>query len=123
MEALNALSSQQNENIWAEAYYILTNILEPIIPHASWELSNRLFELKNFENKLEIKDEVFTKDSILMAVTINGKKRAEIEVNPNASNDDILNIAKENCAKWLENAIIIKEIVVANKLVNFVIKG
>ena len=46
MEALNALSSQQNEAIWAEGYYILTNILEPIIPHASWELSNRLFELK-----------------------------------------------------------------------------
>ena len=54
MEALNALSIQQNEVIWAEGYYILTNILEPIIPHASWELSKRLFELKNFENSLSI---------------------------------------------------------------------
>ena len=123
MEALNALSSQQNEAIWAEGYYILTNILEPIIPHASWELSNRLFELKNFENSLNVKDEVFTKDSIVLAITINGKKRTEIEVNPTASNDEVLALAKEKSKKWLENATILKEIVVPNKLVNFVIKG
>ena len=123
MEALNALSSQQNEAIWAEGYYILTNILEPIIPHASWELSNRLFELKNFENSLNVKDEVFTKDSIVLAITINGKKRTEIEVSPTASNDEVLALAKEKSKKWLENATILKEIVVPNKLVNFVIKG
>jgi len=123
MEALNALSTQQNEAIWAEAYYILTNILEPIIPHASWELANRLFELKNFENSLEVKQEVFTKDSIVLAITINGKKRTEIEVTPGASNEEVLAVAKEKSKKWLENATIIKEIVVPNKLVNFVIKG
>ena len=41
--------------IWAEGYYILTNILEPIIPHACWELSNQLFNLENFNKKLEVK--------------------------------------------------------------------
>lgn len=123
MEAMNSLQAQKNETIWAEAYYILTNILEPIIPHTSWELSNRYFQLENFKDTLEIKNEVFVQDSIVLAVTINGKKRAEIEVSPNSSNDEVLQIAKKSAKKWLENSTIIKEIVVPNKLVNIVIKG
>ncbi|HJE03282.1 Leucine--tRNA ligase subunit alpha [Aliarcobacter thereius] len=123
MEALNSLQVQKNEAIWAEAYYILTNILEPIIPHTSWELANEFFDLENFEKTIEIKNEVFEQDSIVLAVTINGKKRSEIEVSKDASNEEILKLAKKSSEKWLENATIIKEIVVPNKLVNIVIKG
>ncbi|MEN5387143.1 leucine--tRNA ligase [Aliarcobacter skirrowii] len=123
MEAMNALSSQENEAIWAEGYYILTNILEPIIPHTAWELANKFFALSNFDKSIEVKDEVFAKDSIVLAVTINGKKRCEIEVAINATNEEVLELAKVAAKKWLENATIVKEIVVPNKLVNIVIKG
>ncbi|MEV9475814.1 leucine--tRNA ligase [Aliarcobacter butzleri] len=123
MEALNALQTQKNDSIWAEGYYILTNILEPIIPHACWELSKKLFNLKNFDGKIELKEEVFALESIVLAVTVNGKKRCEIEVAPDTSKDEILAKAKIASAKWLENSEILKEIVVPNKLVNFVIKG
>ncbi|MFW2604299.1 leucine--tRNA ligase [Aliarcobacter butzleri] len=123
MEALNALQTQKNDSIWAEGYYILTNILEPIIPHACWELSKKLFDLKNFDRKIELKEEVFALESIVLAVTVNGKKRCEIEVAPDTSKDEILAKAKIASAKWLENSEILKEIVVPNKLVNFVIKG
>lgn len=123
MEALNALQTQKNDSIWAEGYYILTNILEPIIPHACWELSKKLFDLKNFDGKIELKEEVFALESIVLAVTVNGKKRCEIEVAPDTSKDEILAEAKIASAKWLENSEILKEIVVPNKLVNFVIKG
>uniref|UniRef100_UPI004047FFD4 leucine--tRNA ligase n=1 Tax=Aliarcobacter sp. TaxID=2321116 RepID=UPI004047FFD4 len=123
MEALNALQAQKNEAVWSEGYYILTNILEPIIPHACWELSKQLFELSNFDKKLEIKEEVFTLDTIILAVTVNGKKRCEIEVTPDTSKDDILALAKTASAKWLGDNQLIKEIVVPNKLVNFVIKA
>ena len=123
MEALNALQTQKNDSIWAEGYYILTNILEPIIPHACWELSKKLFDLKNFDGKIELKEEVFALESIVLAVTVNGKKRCEIEVAPDSSKDEILAKAKIASAKWLENSEILKEIVVPNKLVNFVIKG
>ncbi|MFA9373148.1 MAG: leucine--tRNA ligase [Poseidonibacter sp.] len=122
MEALNALQTQKNEDVWAEGYYILSNILEPIIPHTCWEISQNLFEKENFNNTIEIKEEVFELDSIILAVTINGKKRCEIEVEPNASKEDILSIAKEASLKWIEDKTIIKEIVVPNKLVNLVIK-
>lgn len=123
MEALNALQTQKNDSIWAEGYYILTNILEPIIPHACWELSKKLFDLKNFDGKIELEEEVFALESIVLAVTVNGKKRCEIEVAPDTSKDEILAKAKIASAKWLENSEILKEIVVPNKLVNFVIKG
>lgn len=123
MEALNALQVQKNDSVWAEGYYILTNILEPIIPHTCWELSNTFFKLKNFETKIEVKNEVFTLETIVLAVTINGKKRCEIEVVPTALKDEILSEAKIAAAKWLDNSEILKEIVVPNKLVNFVIKG
>ncbi|MBD3830101.1 MAG: leucine--tRNA ligase [Arcobacter sp.] len=123
MEALNALQVQKNESVWAEGYYILTNILEPIIPHACWELSNSLFNLENFDGKLEVKEEVFKLESIILAVTVNGKKRCEIEVTPNASKEEVLAQAKVAAAKWLGENELLKEIVVPNKLVNFVIKG
>ncbi|MCJ8326182.1 MAG: leucine--tRNA ligase [Campylobacterales bacterium] len=123
MEALNALGNQNNKVIWAEAYYILSNILEPIIPHLCSEIADNLFSLENFTNALELKEEVFVSDSITLAVTINGKKRSEIEVALNTSKEDILKLAKEVASKWLEDKQIIKEIVVPNKLVNIVIKG
>ena len=123
MEALNALQAQKNEAVWSEGYYVLSNILEPIIPHACWEISQSLFKQENFNNTLVIPEEVFELDSIVLAVTINGKKRCEIEVEPNASKEDILVLAKQEASKWIDGKDLIKEIVVPNKLVNLVIKG
>ncbi|QKJ21948.1 leucine--tRNA ligase [Poseidonibacter lekithochrous] len=123
MEAMNALQAQKNEAVWAEGYYILTNILEPVIPHACWDLANGLFGRENFDSSIEVKEEVFQLDSVLIAITINGKKRGEIEVAPSATKEEILVVAKENSGKWIDGKEIIKEIVVPNKLVNLVVKG
>jgi leucyl-tRNA synthetase len=121
MEALNALNNQSNSLIWSEAYYILTNILEPIAPHLCWEISQKEFGLKNF-GKLEMKDEVFVEDTITLALTLNGKKRAQIEVPKDISKDDILELAKIKLEKWIMDKEIIKEIYVPDRLVNIVIK-
>jgi leucyl-tRNA synthetase len=121
MEAINALNLQKDRLVWTEGYFILSNILEPIIPHICWEISEKLFGLKNF-HKLTLMDEVFKEDSMIIAITINGKKRSQIEVEAGLAKDGILKIAKENAQKWLEDKTIIKEIYVPNKLVNLVIK-
>jgi leucyl-tRNA synthetase len=55
-------------------------------------------------------------------VMIGGKKRAEFEIDPGASQDEILAAAKEAGEKWLEGVQIVKEIVVPNKLVNLAVK-
>jgi len=125
MEAMNALQNQTNSIIWAEGYYVLSNILEPIVPHICWEVSDILFKRENFNKPLKVKDEVFVLDVIVLAVTINGKKRAEIEVSPSATKEEILKLAKEqlNVQKWIDGKDLVKEIVVPNKLVNLVVKG
>lgn len=122
MEALNALNAQQNKDVWTEGYYIILNLLEPIIPHISWELSSELFALKNLR-KIEIKNEVFQSDTVNLAITVNGKRRAEVEVDKSLSDKEIIDIAKSEVAKWIGSSQVIKEIYVPNKLVNIVIKG
>ncbi len=121
MEALNALNQQSNKDVWSEGYYILSNILEPIIPHICWEISEKLFGLKNFA-KIEMIEEVFDEDSIILAITVNGKKRSQLEVEVGLKKDEILSLAKKEVAKWLEDKTIIKEIYVPNKLINLVVK-
>ena len=121
MEALNALNAQENRQILTEGYFIILNLLDPIVPHIACELSENLFGRANF-TPIKILPEVFEKDEIRLAVTVNGKKRAEIEVASDLSQSEILKIAKEQVLKWLENKKIIKEIYIKNKLVNLVVK-
>lgn len=121
MEALNALSEQDNQDIWTEGYFILLNILEPIIPHTCWELSEKYFNLKNLV-EIPLKQEALKVESLSIAISINGKKRSEINIALNTNHDEILALARASVSKWLENSKVIKEIVVPNKIVNFVIK-
>lgn len=122
MEAMNALNAQSNAAVWSEGYWILSSIMEPVIPHICWEISDKYFNLKNLTIQ-EIVSEVFVEDSISLGVAINGKNRGEIEVDLNATKDEILSMAKEKVAKWLEGKELVKEIVVPKKLVNLVVKG
>jgi len=122
MEAMNALSNVKNEAIWSEAYWIFTSIMEPVIPHTCWEISEKLFGRKNL-GKQELVEEVFVEDSVAYGVGVNGKNRASIEVAADASKEEIVAAAKEAVAKWIEGKTIVKEIVVPKKLVNLVVKG
>ncbi|CAM3332304.1 leucine--tRNA ligase [Helicobacter labetoulli] len=121
MEAFNALSEQENPQVWTEGYFVLLHILEPIVPHICWELSQELFALANFAS-ISVDSAALQKQSVHYAVTINGKKRAEIELALGLSNEAILIEAKKSVEKWLEGVSVIKEIVVPNKLVNLVVK-
>ncbi|QHG90713.1 leucine--tRNA ligase [Sulfurimonas sp. CVO] len=122
MEAMNALNLQTNRDVWCEGYWILTSIMEPVIPHVCSEISNKYFNLKNLTPQKVIED-VFVEEAVTLAVSINGKRRCEIEVAVDADQNSILEAAKEKAQKWLEGKTIIKEIVVPKKLVNLVIKG
>ncbi|MCW9025686.1 MAG: class I tRNA ligase family protein, partial [Thiovulaceae bacterium] len=122
MEAMNALNVQSNTDVWTEGYWILSSIMEPVIPHVASEISEKYFNLNNFAPQ-NIIDEVFVEDSVTMAVSINGKARTEIEVAVDADKDSIIAQAKEAGAKWIDGKEIIKEIVVPKKLVNLVVKG
>lgn len=122
MEAMNALNEQNNRDVWSEGYWILTSVMEPIIPHICWELSTTLFGGKNFGVQ-SVLEEVFEVDSVAFGVSINGKNRATIEVGVSESQDAVIEIAKAAVEKWIEGKEIVKAIVIPGKLVNLVIKG
>lgn len=121
MEALNALSNQANKQVWTEGYWILLSVLEPIVPHLAWELSEKLFTCKNM-GEITLCEEVFEEENLTLAVTVNGKKRAEIQVPLETSKEEILRLGKESVAKWMEGSTLLKEIYVPGKLVNVVVK-
>ena len=122
MEALNSLNKINNKDIYTEGYYILMNVLEPIIPHIASEISEELFNRENFK-EIQIDENALKKDEINYPVQVNGKKRAEISVDVNATKEEILKKAKEAVSKYIEGKEIVKEIVVPKRIVNIVVKG
>jgi leucyl-tRNA synthetase len=122
METLNDLNKIDNAEIFTEGYWVITNVLEPIVPHIATEIADNLFKRANF-GVIEIDEDALKDDEITMAVTVNGKKRAEITVAPNTDKEKLVEIAKVAVEKQIEGKQIIKEIVVPNKLVNIVVKG
>jgi len=122
MEAMNALNEQNNRDVWSEGYWILLSIMEPIVPHLCWELSQNLFGCKNFGKQIMC-EEVFEVESLILGVSVNGKNRATIEVGVNESEEAIIETAKVSVEKWLEGKEIVKSILIPGKLVNLVIKG
>ncbi|WP_104689625.1 leucine--tRNA ligase [Helicobacter felis] len=121
MEALNALEKTTNPALWSEAYYILTHILEPLIPHVCSEIAERLFKCQNFQPQ-QVDLQALEQDNIEIAITINGKKRASMIVAKELDRTALLAQAKEQAHKWLEDKEILKEVVVPSKLVNFVLR-
>ncbi|VEU58273.1 class I tRNA ligase family protein [Mycoplasmopsis gallinacea] len=121
METLNAYENIDNPVLISEMFYVLLNILEPFIPHFAWEISNKYFNLENLTD-FSIDQKALELDEVKYGVSVNGKFRAEISVSKNATKEQVLEIAKKEVAKWLQDSTIVKEIFVPNKLINIVIK-
>ncbi|MDZ7704091.1 MAG: leucine--tRNA ligase [Trueperaceae bacterium] len=131
MTLSNAMSKAKSSTMveadeWREATRTLLTLLAPIAPHLSEELWHRLGHSASVH--LEVWpsfDPTATElDTVTMAVQVNGKVRAQIEVPKDASKEDILVTAKanDNVARYVEGANINREIVVPGKLVNLVVK-
>ncbi|QKT05349.1 class I tRNA ligase family protein [Mycoplasma sp. OR1901] len=121
METLNAYDNVNNPELITEMFYVILNILEPFVPHLSWELSEKFFNLKNLKD-FDIDKNALTTSEINYGITINGKARSEIKVSKDMNKEQIIELAKTEASKWLENKTIVKTIFVPNKIVNFVIK-
>ena len=107
-------------------YNDFIKLLSPFAPHISeelWEISGNKDSVfssswpKYDENKL-------IKNTMNIAIQVNGKLRGQINIETNLSKEDIMNNCKnhENASLHIKNKEIIKEIYVPGKLVNFVVK-
>ncbi|HZJ99224.1 MAG TPA: leucine--tRNA ligase [Tissierellaceae bacterium] len=106
-----------------ESFLIL---LHPVAPHISEEIWQEI-ELEGYlHDKAWPKyDESKTKDQVIqMPIQVNGKVRGTIEIAVDDSQDKIKEIAleDENIRRFVDGKTIIKEIFVAGKIYNIVVK-
>ncbi|MEE4659284.1 MAG: leucine--tRNA ligase, partial [Halieaceae bacterium] len=129
MELTNELSSLEDREgqslaVEREALIAAVLMLAPIAPH----ICHSLWPLLGGEGAVmdaawpTVDESALVRDSIEMAVQVNGKLRARIEVAANAAKDTIEAeaLAQENVQKFVEGNTVRKVIVVPGKLVNIV---
>ena len=130
--AIAALMSLMNEiydtgSITKEELRLFTLLLDPFAPH----VVDELWEAVGYGNGMACQqawpayDEAKCRDNTVeIAVQVNGKVRARIQVAADSAKEDILAAAKaeEKIAAELNGKQIVKEICVPGKLVNIVVK-
>ena len=124
MSLLNVISS--TGKITKAEYKTFIILLNPFAPH----ITEELWELADFEGRLNAAkwpeyDEAKCVDSTVeIAVQVNGKIRARINVAADISAADAIALAKENesVASDIADKNVIKEIYIPKRLVNIVVK-
>ncbi|MDR1207492.1 MAG: leucine--tRNA ligase [Rickettsiales bacterium] len=105
------------------AYEILLQVLNPFAPHLTEEMWERLghADMLVFEPWPVADESKLARATQTLAVSVNGKRRAEITVAADASESDIVAVARESdAAKFITE--IIKTIVIPGRMINFVVK-
>jgi leucyl-tRNA synthetase len=130
MELMNAIAkfddaSDAARAVRQEAWTAIALMLNPIVPHMSHALWQALGhgETQVDDQPWPKADEAaLVRDSVVLAVQVNGKLRGHIEVPANASKEDAETAARNDptVQKFLEGATIRKVIVVPGKIVNLV---
>ena len=101
-------------------------LINPFMPHLAqelWELIGETDEL-SYQKWPSYDKNVAQQDIITIAVQINGKRRSEIEISRNQTEDDVITKAKADpkVFTYLKNSEIVKEIYIKEKILNIVIK-
>ena len=113
----NKTSNKTMKNEWEK----IAMLLMPLTPHLAHEFCekiNKKFYWPTYNAKL-LKEE-----NCKIVIQIDGKKRGIMEMPINSEEVPVVKKAKEmdNVSKFIGNAVIIKNIYIKNKLVNFITK-
>lgn len=131
MELVNALykydqSDEKNYGVFRNACYNLVLLLAPFAPCFAEELHEIIGEKGSVLNKpFPICDQKYlTLDEYELVVQINSKNRDKIVVASDASNQQIVEIAKNSdvIKGLIDGKTVVKEIVIPKRLVNLVVK-
>ncbi len=130
MELLNALNrftdmSEQGRAVRHEALEAMVLLLNPVVPHVShalWQVLGHPETVLEDQPWPQADPDALVRDSLTMAVQVNGKLRATIEVAANASKADAeaLALAQPQVVTALGGQTVRKVIVVPGKIVNIV---
>ncbi|MET3652357.1 leucine--tRNA ligase [Dyella japonica] len=130
MELLNALNkfndqSDQGRAVRHEALEAMVLLLNPVVPHVShalWQVLGHPQSVLEDQPWPQVDGAALVRDSLTLAVQVNGKLRGTIEVAANASKEEAEALARAHppVAAFLEGQTVRKVIVVPGKIVNIV---
>ncbi|MEO8997700.1 MAG: leucine--tRNA ligase [Rhodanobacter sp.] len=130
MELLNALGkfndqSEQGRAVRHEALEAMVLLLNPVVPHIShalWQVLGHAETVLEDQPWPQVDPAALVRDSVTLAVQVNGKLRATIELAANASKEEAEAAARAQpqVMHFLEGTSVRKVIVVPGKIVNIV---
>ena len=113
------------DSITKEDYRLLLKLMNPVAPHITEELNEKLGYKPLCEDTWPTYDESkLVEKNIDIAVQVNGKVRSTININIDEDEDSIKEKAlkEENVQKHIEGKETVKIIVIKGKIVNIVVK-
>jgi len=127
MELVNSVSEAQadaGEVVLRDAYEALLRLLHPFAPHISeelWRLTGHAGSLlqagwPTYDAAL------LSRQRVTLAVQVNGKLRATVEVEPGLDADAASAVAREAAARWLEGKELVKVVHVPDRMVSLVVR-
>lgn len=130
MEFMNRLTkapqeSEQDRALMQEALVAVIRLLYPFMPHACFVMWQALGHSETIDDAQwpQVDDCAMIEDQRLIVVQVNGKVRAKIMVAPEATQEQVQQLALQEhlVAKYLEGFAVRKVIYVAGKLLNIVV--
>lgn len=129
MELLNELKNLEQCNDEIKVYVLerFAFMLAPVAPHLGeecWQILGKEYSIYQKPVIFGVDKDALVEDTINLAVQVNGKLRATIEVPLNSEQQAVKPIifADERVMKFVDGKTIVKEIFVKNKIYNIVVK-
>ncbi|MBC7836553.1 class I tRNA ligase family protein, partial [Acetobacteraceae bacterium] len=113
---------EEDKNVPLGAYAPLLQLLAPFAPHIAYELA----EMRGLDLSVwpAYDPSKITETKAKIAVQINGKVRAILELSPDVGEEEALAVAREepNVAKWLALGKEVRAVYVAGKIISFAVE-
>ena len=104
----------------------LVIILSPFVPHIAEEFWSLLGQSQtiSYQSWPQYSEDLIQLDEVTIAVQVNGKLRANINISKDSNESDVISEAMslENVKKFTSDGNIVKTIYVPNRLLNFVVQ-
>ena len=131
-ELVNAISKfeilkKNDEYAVSQSLKILIRIIEPMVPHLAeecWKQTKSTSSLLS-EPWPKVNELYLINDEVTVVVQINGKRRGEVLVKKDSSEEDVYNALKKvaNINNAINGKNILKSIYVQNRILNIVLKS
>ncbi|GAA5500602.1 leucine--tRNA ligase [Deinococcus xinjiangensis] len=132
MELTNTLVKARRSPVygtptWEESLNIFNLMLAPVVPHIAEEIWNQRGKEGSVHTASwpQVDAAAAVRDTVTIGVQVNGKVRGEVNISKTAPQAEALSAARAvpDVARFIEGKEVVKEIYVAGRIINIVVKG